>query len=152
MSFDPRTIAPQVWHRDGYTLTTDRTRLDIDRVLGFLTQDSYWASTMTRARLERALDASLPMVIHDPSGAFAGFGRLVTDYATFAYLRDVFILRDHRGKGLATWLAVVIRTHPELTQVTNWLLFTRDAQGVYEKAGFRPVPYPDGYMKVPPTA
>ncbi len=151
MSFDPRAVAPQVWQRGGYTLTTDRSRIDPDLVLGFLTGESYWGRGMTRARLVRALDASLPMAIHDAAGNFAGFGRVVTDYTTFAYLRDVFVLADHRGRGLATWLAVAIRSHPELAGVGNWLLFTRDAQAVYEKAGFRPVPYPDGYMKVPPA-
>ncbi|WP_323039853.1 GNAT family N-acetyltransferase [Gemmobacter sp.] len=151
MTFDPQTIAPQVWQGGGYVLSTDRRLVDTDRILRFLNDESYWGQTMTRDRLQRALDASLPMVIHDAAGDFAGFGRVVTDYATFAYLRDVFVLNGHRGRGLATWLAVVIRTHPELAQVANWLLFTRDAQGVYEKAGFRPVPYPDGYMKVPPA-
>lgn len=143
-------IAPQSWTRpDGYTLTTDRTRLDPPAILRFLTQDSYWASDMTLPRLERALAGSLPMVVLDPEGRMAGFARLVTDYAVFAYLRDVFTLPQHRGKGLAAWLAVQIRQHPDLAQVSSWMLATRDAHAVYARAGYAPVPHPEWYMKIP---
>lgn len=100
-------------------------------------------------RLERALDASLPMGLYTADGAMAGFARLVTDYAVFAYLRDIFVLPDHGGQGLATWLSTVIRTHPELAMVHNWMLATKDAHGVYERAGFQPVPHPEWYMSVP---
>ncbi|MGR3378884.1 GNAT family N-acetyltransferase [Salipiger abyssi] len=149
MSFDPHALAPQEWHRGDYTLSTDRARLDLPLILRFLTEDSYWGQDMTMARLERALDASLPMGLYAPDGAMAGFARLVTDYAVFAYLRDVFVLPEHGRRGLATWLSREIRNHPDLSMVGNWMLATRDAHGVYERAGFRPVPHPDWYMSVP---
>lgn len=100
----PPDIAPQSWRReDGYELTTDRRRLDLDVIHGFLSGEAYWSTGMSRALLERALAASLPMAVLAPDGSTAGFARLVTDYTVFAYLRDVFTLPQHRGKGLAGW-------------------------------------------------
>jgi hypothetical protein len=143
---------PQEWHRNGYCLSTDRSRLDIGRIHAFLANESYWAKGLPRETLERALEGSLPMAIHAPDGSLAGFARLVTDYTIFAYLRDVFVLREHRGKGLATWLAVAIREHPALATVSTWMLATKDAHAVYERAGYRPVPHPEYYMSIPKPA
>jgi GNAT superfamily N-acetyltransferase len=140
---------PQQWYRDGYVISTDPSRLDLEAVLHFLSTESYWGKTMTMPRLSRALDNSMPIGIYAPNGSLAGFARVVTDYAVFAYLRDVFVLTEHRGRGLATWLATVIREHPELTGITSWMLATRDAHGVYERAGFRRAPHPEWYMTIP---
>lgn len=143
----PPDIAPQSWHReDGYVLTTDRSRLDLDVIHGFLSGEAYWSAGMSRSLLERALSASLPMAVLAPDGSIAGFARLVTDYTVFAYLRDVFTLPQHRGRGLAAWLALTIRSHPELVSISNWMLATRDAHGVYARAGYQPVPHPEWYM------
>lgn len=134
-------ISPVTWTRaDGYSLSTDRSRLDLDLIARFLAEEAYWSSGMPRPLLERALSGSLPIGIYAPDGAMAGFGRVVTDFAVFAYLRDVFVLRAHRGKGLSVWLARDIRNHPELATVTTWMLATRDAHAVYAKAGYAPVP------------
>lgn len=140
-----------IWEisRGDYLLSTDPARLDLPLILRFLTDESYWARGMTMERLVRALKGSLPIGIYDAEGRQAAFGRLVTDYTVFAYLRDVFVLPEHRGRGLASWLALTIRQHPELRGVTSWLLATQDAQAVYEKAGYRPVPHPERYMSVP---
>ena len=88
----------------------------------------------------------VPLSLLAPDGSTAGFARLITDYTVFAYLRDVFTLPQHRGKGLAAWLALTIRSHPELVSVSNWMLATRDAHGVYARAGYQPVPHPEWYM------
>ena len=135
--------------RDGYVLSTDPARLDFDLVHGFLARDSYWAQGMTADRLKRALSHSLPVGVYAPDGSMAAFARLVTDYAVFGYLRDVFTVEDHRGSGLASWIATEIRKHPELSTVSSWMLATRDAHGVYEKAGYRAAPHPEYYMTVP---
>ncbi|UNZ52403.1 GNAT family N-acetyltransferase [Agrobacterium tumefaciens] len=135
--------------RDGYVLSTDPTRVDFDLVHGFLARDSYWAQGMTADRLKRALSHSLPVGVYAPDGSMAAFARLVTDYAVFGYLRDVFTVEDHRGRGLASWIATEIRRHPELSTVSSWMLATRDAHGVYEKAGYRAAPHPEYYMTVP---
>lgn len=141
--------APQQWRRDGYTISTDPSQLDPEAILRFLNTESYWGKSMTLPRLSRAIENSIPIGVYAPSGSLAGFGRVVTDYAVFAYLRDVFVLPEHRGRGLATWIATVIREHPELTDVTTWMLATRDAHGVYERAGFRRAPHPEWYMTIP---
>lgn len=99
--------------RDGYVLSTDPARVNFDLVHGFLARDSYWAQGMTADRLKRALSHSLPVGVYAPDGSMAAFARLVTDYAVFGYLRDVFTVEDHRGRGLASWIATEIRRHPE---------------------------------------
>lgn len=145
----PPDISPQSWQRaDGYVLTTDRSRLDLGLIHDFLARDAYWVKDMSRARLDRALAGSLPVAVLAPDGTMAGFGRVVTDYAVFAYLRDVFTLPAHRGKGLASWLALTIRDHRELAEVRTWMLATRDAQAVYARAGYAPLPHPDWYMAI----
>ncbi len=150
MIIAPPALPAVEWRReDGYLLTTDRAAVDIDLVGRFLAEEAYWSQDMDRPRLVRALAGSLPMAVIAPDGALAGFARLVTDYTVFAYLRDVFVLPAHRGRGLAGWLAQAIRSHPELAGVTTWMLATRDAHAVYEKAGYRPVPHPEYYMAVP---
>ena len=148
-TFDPIALPPADWHRGGYRLTPDRGLIDVDAVHAYLSEESWWARGMTRDRLERALAGSLPFVILAPDGTLAGFARVVTDYAVFAYLRDVFVLPAHRGRGLATWAAVVIREHPELAGVGTWMLASSDTQAVYERAGYRPDPHPERYMRVP---
>lgn len=135
--------------RKGYLLSTDRDRLDPAAVHRFLASESYWARGMTLDELQRALEHSLPIGIYAEDGTLAAFGRVVTDYAVFAYLRDVFTIPAHRGRGLASWLACEIRNHPELATVASWMLATRDAHAVYEKAGYRPAPHPEYYMTVP---
>lgn len=147
------TLPPVIWTRDdGYTLSTDRTRIDIDLVGRFLAEEAYWSTGLPRPMLERALAGSLPMGLYAPGGEMVGFGRLVTDCTVFAYLRDVFVVPAHRGRGLSAWLAKEIRNHPELGTVTTWMLATRDAHAVYAKAGFAPVPHPEYYMSVPKPA
>jgi GNAT superfamily N-acetyltransferase len=141
--------SPFVRRKAGYTLSTERARIDVEAVHRFLSQQTYWARDLSLAQLERALVYSLPVGVYAPDGSLAGFGRVVTDCAMFAYLRDVFTLPAHRGRGLASWLATAIREHPELLSVTNWMLATRDAHAVYQKAGFRSAPHPDWYMSLP---
>lgn len=132
-----------------YRLSTDPALIDVDVVHGFLSRDSYWAQGLRRDRLERALARSLPIGVYAADGSLAAFARLVTDYAVFAYLRDVFTLPAHRGKGLASWIASEIRHHPELATVTSWMLATKDAHRVYERAGYRAAPHPEYYMTIP---
>ena len=133
---------------DGYHLSTDPARLDHDVICNFLMQDAYWGKGMERAQILRAIAHSLPIGVYAPDGSLAAFGRVVTDYAAFAYLRDVFTLPAHRGRGIASWLARAIRQHPELLTIRTWLLFTRDAHSVYARAGYAPVPVPEGYMSI----
>jgi GNAT superfamily N-acetyltransferase len=137
----------QCWARDGYEISTDRARLDLDAIHAFLANESSWAQGIDRKVVETAIAWSVPFGLYAPDGRLAGFARVVTDAAMFAYLRDVFILEAHRGRGLARWLVDSICAHPDLAAVRTWLLSTSDAHGLYEQSGFRPVRHPEHFME-----
>lgn len=123
--------------RGGYELSTDRERLDIDVVHRFLSSESYWAKGRSRDTVSRSLQNSLCFGVYKGS-VQVGFARVLTDYAVHAYIADVFILPDHRGRGLGKWLVNAILAHPSLQEVSRWSLDTMDAQELYEKFGFTP--------------
>jgi len=138
----------EVTREDGYCISDARQMLDIEFIHRYLADEAYWSAGLPRQTLERALSGSLPFGIYDGDGVQVGFARVVTDGAIFAYLRDVFVVEAHRGRGLATWLARVMQTHPALADVRSWLLATRDAHEVYRRAGFESVPHPEWYMRI----
>jgi GNAT superfamily N-acetyltransferase len=126
------------WRRDSYVISTDCDRLDFDRVHAFLTT-SYWSPGISREAVERAARHSLAFGLY--SGAEhgrqqVGYARVLSDTVAFAYLLDIFVLEPYRGKGLALWLVETILGHHDLQHVRGWYLRTRDARGLYEKAGF----------------
>jgi GNAT superfamily N-acetyltransferase len=128
---------------NGYEIATERDRLDLAYVHAFLTT-SYWSPGIARDRVERAIAGSLCFGLYAPDGAQAGFARVVTDRATFAYLADVFVGEEHRGRGLGVWLVQTILGHPELQGLRRWILATADAHGLYERFGFTRID--DTYM------
>jgi GNAT superfamily N-acetyltransferase len=136
------------WSRDGYTVSTDRARLDMDMIGRFLAEEAYWSPGISRALVEKAIAGSMPFGLYGPDGAQAGFARVVTDGSLFAYLRDVFVLGAHRGKGLGMWLAESAINHPDLATVKRWMLSTSDAHGLYAKLGFEVLHHPDRYMQI----
>ena len=133
------------WRRDEYTISTDPARLDVEAVYEYLTS-SYWAKGISREAVERSIACSLPFGVYEGDKQL-GFARVITDRTTFAYLSDVFILPEAQGKGLGKWLIDVIVSHPELQGLRRWLLFTRDARGLYEKYGFTEVSGPSLFME-----
>jgi GNAT superfamily N-acetyltransferase len=133
------------WRKDGYVISTDPARLDIDAIHGFLTT-CYWAEGIPRAVVEKSIRHSLPFGIYQGK-ALAGFARIITDYATYAYIGDVFVIPEHRGKGLSVWLMQVITQHPELQGLRRWGLLTRDAHELYTKVGFVRVTDASRYME-----
>ena len=135
------------WHKDGYVASTDPRRLDLDVLHGFLAEP-YWSRGVARETLAQALRGSLTIGLYDRQGAQAGFARIITDGAMFAYLRDVFVLADHRGKGLGQWLAQLALAHPALGSVRRWMLATGDAHGLYARLGFEPLRNPESYMQL----
>ncbi len=120
--------------RGDYRISTDRALLDLEVIHGFL-QRSYWASGRSRARVALAVSCSIPFGLYH-RGAQVGFARVVTDYVTIAFLADVFVLEEHRGRGLGVWLIEFVTKMPELRRVRRWLLGTRDAHELYRKFGF----------------
>ena len=124
----------QEWRRGEYIISTDKRRLDLSVVHGFLTS-SYWAAGIPIEIVKKSIEHSLSFGVYKGDKQ-VGFARVITDYATFAYIGDVFILEDYRGQGLSKWLMQVIADHPELQGLRRWLLLTRDAHGLYKKTGF----------------
>jgi GNAT superfamily N-acetyltransferase len=123
------------WTRGDYTISTDRDRLDLDVIHRFLSR-SYWAEGRSRERVAVAIAHSLPFGLYH-QGAQVGFARVVSDAVVVAFLADVFVLEEHRGRGLGAWLVDVVTGLPELGRIRRWLLGTRDAHGLYARYGFR---------------
>jgi GNAT superfamily N-acetyltransferase len=137
-----------VEHRRGdFLISTDPARLDLGVIHGFLAK-CYWAKGIPREVVARSIEHSLCFGVYDGSGAQVGFARVVSDFATVAYLGDVFVLESHRGRGLAKWMMECIVQHPELQDLRRWILLTRDAHGLYAQFGFTPVKSPERYMEL----
>ncbi|GAA1957804.1 GNAT family N-acetyltransferase [Kitasatospora viridis] len=131
----------------GYRLSTDPARLDADRVHRWLSEDTYWAGGRTVDSHRRAVENSLNFGVYDEaSGEQVAYARILTDLATFAWLCDVYVARPARGKGLGTALVEEIRDHLAPYGLRRIMLATRDAHGVYAKAGFAPLANPDVFM------
>jgi len=135
-----------VWTRDGYEITTDRARIDVNAVHRFLSEESYWARDIPREVVERSLRHSLCFAILR-GDELVGFARVISDRATFAYLGDVFVLPAHRGKGLSKWLMECIGSHADLQGLRRWILATADAHGLYARFGFSPLKAPPRWME-----
>jgi len=137
-----------VEHRRGeFLISTDSARLDLEVIHGFLT-NCYWAKGIPREVVARSIEHSLCFAVYDGSGAQVGFARVVSDFATVAYLGDVFVVESHRGRGLSKWMMECIVQHPALQGLRRWILLTRDAHGLYSQFGFTPVKAPERYMEL----
>jgi GNAT superfamily N-acetyltransferase len=132
--------------RDGCVISTDLTRLDIDAIHAYLTQ-SYWAAGIAKSVVAKSLKASLCFGLYEDSRQI-GLARVITDKVTFAYLCDVYVLENYRGRGLGKWLIAVVRSHPDLQNIRRFVLVTRDAHGLYEQSGFTRLKHPDRYMEI----
>jgi GNAT superfamily N-acetyltransferase len=121
--------------RDPFLVSTDPSLLDIDVIHHYLSTGSYWAINIPRETVERSLQNSICFGVYHLQQQI-GLSRVITDKATFAYLADVFILPEYRGKGLSKWMMEVIHAHPELQGLRRWMLGTKDAHGLYEQYGW----------------
>lgn len=135
------------YSRGEFVISTDRGRLNLNVVHGFLT-DCYWARGIPREVVARSIEHALCFGIYDGEGAQVGFARVISDFATIAYIGDVFVLETHRGHGLGKWLMQCIMQHPALQNLRRWILTTRDAHGLYSDVGFTPVKFPERYMEL----
>lgn len=134
----------------GYEVSTDRDRIDVDVVFGFLSQESYWSPGISRAVVEKSIDNSLCFGAYRGE-AQVGFARIVTDKATFALVADVFVLEPHRGQGLAKWLLQEVMDHPDLQGLRRFLLLTSDAHSLYAQFGFAEIANAWRFMELLPT-
>ena len=134
------------WRQGEFSVTTNPEDLDIEMIHGFLST-SYWAKGIPKAIVEKAARNSLSFGMYH-HGRQIGFGRAITDQATFAYLADVFILPEFRGRGLGKWFISCVLAHPELQGLRRWLLATSDAHELYRRNGFAPLKKPENFMEI----
>ncbi len=131
---------------DGYTISDDPARLDLDAIHAYLAR-SYWAAHRPRETIAQSLANSLCIAVYAPAGEQVGLARMITDYATFAYLCDVYILEAHRQRGLAKAALRFISAHPRLKNVRRFHLITADAHGLYAQFGYTPITTPGRHME-----
>ncbi len=132
--------------RTEYEVSTDATRLDVERVHRWLSEQSYWAQGRTRDEVERSLARSVSFGVYC-GGEQVGFARVVTDEVTFGWLCDVFVDEEHRGRGVGKLLVEAVTAHPTLGRLRMMVLATRDAHGLYEGyGGFHAIEKPARWM------
>lgn len=132
---------------DGLILDTDPARVDLDRVHHWLSTDAFWALGRSRETVERSIEHSLVFGAYTPDTAEQlAFARVVTDYATFGWLCDVYVAREARGRGIGTWLAEAAVAALALHRLKRLMLSTLDAHEVYARVGFSAVPEPERLM------
>jgi N-acetylglutamate synthase-like GNAT family acetyltransferase len=133
--------------KKGFQIATDKKLLDFEIIYKYLNEDSYWAQGIPVERLKTAIENSICFGIYQQDKQ-VGFARVVTDSATFAYICDVFIMPQFRGKGLSKWLIQTIVNYPDFKGLRRWSLATADAHGLYSQFGFTPISKPDGWMEI----
>lgn len=134
------------WRQGEFTISTDEERLDFKVIHNFLSTESYWAIGRPMEVIKRSVENSLPFGLYKGEEQ-VGFARVITDYATFAWLADVFVLDSERGKGLGKWLVEIIVSHPELQGLRRWVLATKDAHELYSRVGFTDLIQPQRWME-----
>lgn len=134
------------YRKGEFLLSTERERLDLNVIHGFLTE-CYWAKGISREIVARSLENSLCFGVYT-QGKQVGFARVISDFATYAYIGDVFVLEPFRGHGLGKWMMECIMQHPRLQGLRRWSLVTGDAHGLYAQFGFTPLQAPDRYMEL----
>lgn len=145
ISYDPA----MEWVRaDGYLITDDPSRADLDTVHRWLSEESHWAQGRSQELVARSIEHSVTLSCFDPEGAQVGLARWVTDHATFGWLCDVFVDTTQRGRGLGVFLVESAMDHPAVAGLRLLLLATRDAQELYQRVGFRPLPQPERWMEL----
>ncbi len=130
----------------GYTISTDKSRLDLEAVSAFLAR-AYWAQGRTRETIEHSLKSSICFGLYSGNQQI-GFARVISDCATFAYLCDVFVDESCRGKGLGKWLISAVMSHPDLQGLRRWSLATRDAHEFYRQFGWAEIKSPEIWMEI----
>ncbi|PWN03124.1 GNAT family N-acetyltransferase [Nocardioides silvaticus] len=131
---------------DSYEVSSDLTRMDLDRVHHWLSTDAYWSLGRSREVVEKAARGSLNFGAFTRDGEQVGYARVVTDGATFAWLCDVYVDRAHRGHQLGVRLVEAVVAELQPMSLKRVMLATGDAHELYKRFGFTPVPDPEILM------
>jgi GNAT superfamily N-acetyltransferase len=129
-----------------YKVSDDPSQLDVKAMHAYLKR-AYWSEEIPLDVVERAVSASLCIGAYDSNGAQVGLARFISDFATFAYVCDVYVLEEHRGHGLSKAMMAMATSHPKLQGLRRWTLVTLDAHGLYEQVGFKPIARPEQFME-----
>ena len=139
---------PILWRNEFFEISTDKLRLQVDRIHKFLSADSYWSQAIPLTVVENAIANSLCFGLFNHEQEQVGFARVVTDSATFAWLCDVYVEESTRGQGLSKWLIECVMRHPDLQGLRRICLATKDAHSLYEKYGFEVTKSPANWMEI----
>jgi GNAT superfamily N-acetyltransferase len=131
-----------------FMISNNKSKLDIDMIHHFLSEEAYWSKGIAPEIVKLSIEHSLCFGVYDENEKQVGFARVVTDYATVAYLGDVFILPVYRGRGLSKMLIEAIMQHPFLQGLRRWILLTGDAHGLYQQFGWKPIAEPVKWMEL----
>jgi GNAT superfamily N-acetyltransferase len=140
------------WRKNDFVISDDKSLLQIEVIQKFLSDESYWAKTRSLEQTKTAIENSLCFGVYYKEKQI-GFARVISDFATFAYIGDVFILQEFRGKGLSKWLMQTMVDYPTLQGLRRWVLATKDAHGLYAQYEFSSLKFPERWMeKTAPNA
>ena len=131
----------------GFKISNNKDLLNKDMIYEYLDKESYWSKGIPLEKVLTSIDNSVCFGVYKGEQQI-GFARVITDKATFAYLCDVFIVRNFKGMGLSKWLIQTILADAELQGLRRWLLATADAHGLYNKFGFIPITSPERWMGI----
>lgn len=133
--------------KDQFLISTDKRKLDIDSIHEFLSTKAYWSLNIPKETVRKSIENSLCFGLYDGEKQ-VGFARVISDFATIAYLGDVYVLEQYRGHGLSKWLMETVMSHPQLQGLRRWILLTGDAHGLYRKFGWTDIADPSLWMEL----
>lgn len=133
--------------KEHYRISTDRAIINVELVHNYLCHHSYWAEGIPVHVVQKSIENSLCFAVYNDEEQ-VGFARVISDFATYAYIADLFVVPEERGKGLSKWLMQVIMDHPELQGLRRFVLATKDAHGLYAQFGFTAYSNPDRLMTI----
>jgi GNAT superfamily N-acetyltransferase len=136
-----------IFYKDEFCISTEKAILDLEAIHQFLSTQAYWSLNIPFDRVEKAAGHSLNFGLYF-KGRQVGYARIISDYATIAYLADVFVLPGFRGRGLSKWLMQTVREHPCLQGLRRWILLTGDAHGLYKQFGWAAIASPEKWMEI----
>jgi len=134
-------------YKDEFCISTDKAKLDLDAIHEFLSTQAYWCINIPKEKVQTAIDNSLCFGVYQEKKQI-GFARIISDFSTIAYLGDVYVLKEYRGKGLSKWLMETVMAYSHLQGLRRWILLTADAHSLYRQFGWTDIADPTKWMEI----